>query len=66
MYICICNGITDRDIREAAAAGASTLNDLRRELGVAAGCGCCASCAHAVLCESGARGDASSPILQPA
>ena len=55
MYVCICNGITDRDIRQAAAAGASTLNDLTRELGVAAGCGRCASCAHARL-----------PSLQPA
>ncbi|HEY6864124.1 MAG TPA: (2Fe-2S)-binding protein [Burkholderiales bacterium] len=66
MYICICNGITDRDIRQAAAAGASTLNDLRRELGVGAGCGCCASCAHAVLCESCPAGDVPSPSLQPA
>jgi bacterioferritin-associated ferredoxin len=66
MYVCICNGITDRDIRQAAAAGANTLNDLRRELGVAAGCGRCASCAHAVLCESCGAGDASRPSLQPA
>jgi bacterioferritin-associated ferredoxin len=67
MYICLCNGITDRDIRQAAAAGASTLNDLQRELGVAAGCGRCASCAHAVLCESCAGSDdAPLPSLQPA
>jgi bacterioferritin-associated ferredoxin len=52
MYVCICNGITERDIRQAAAAGANTLHDLRRELGVGAGCGQCASCAHECLREA--------------
>lgn len=66
MYVCICNGITDRDIRRAAADGARTLNDLQRDLGVAAGCGRCASCAHAVLCETCSEGDTHRPSLQPA
>jgi bacterioferritin-associated ferredoxin len=65
MYVCICNGITERDIRQAAADGAQTLNDLRRELGVGAGCGRCASCAHAVLCETCGNTD-SPPALQSA
>ena len=65
MYVCICNGVTDRDIREAASRGASTLKDLRRELGVASDCGKCASCAREVLCE--AKGQAAiSPQLQAA
>lgn len=65
MYVCLCNGITDRDIRQAAAAGAQTLNDLQRDLGVATCCGRCATCAHALLCESG-PGDASRSSLAPA
>jgi bacterioferritin-associated ferredoxin len=52
MYVCICNSVTDRDIREAASRGARTLKDLRRELGVASDCGKCASCATDVLCEA--------------
>jgi bacterioferritin-associated ferredoxin len=52
MYVCICNGVTDGDIREAAARGARTVKDLRRELGVASDCGKCVTCAHEVLCES--------------
>ena len=65
MYVCICKGITDRDIREAAASGARSLKDLRRELGVASDCGKCASCAHEVLRE--ARSEPALPVrLQPA
>jgi bacterioferritin-associated ferredoxin len=56
MYVCICNGVTDRDIHAAASRGARTVKDLRRELGVAADCGKCASCARELLCE--ARRDA--------
>lgn len=49
MYICICNGVTDREIREAAAAGADSLDALREELGVASCCGTCACAAEAIL-----------------
>jgi len=52
MYVCICKGITDRDIREAASSGARSLKDLCRDLGVASDCGKCASCAQEVLCEA--------------
>ena len=52
MYICICKGVTDRDIRAAAAEGCASLRDLKRELGVATECGRCASCAKAVLHEA--------------
>ena len=52
MYVCICNAITDRQIRRAAESGASDLWDLQRELGVAAGCGSCKEMASAILSES--------------
>ncbi|HEY7675006.1 MAG TPA: (2Fe-2S)-binding protein [Burkholderiales bacterium] len=52
MYVCICKGVTDRDIRETVSRGARNLKDLRRELGVASDCGKCASCAQEVLCEA--------------
>jgi bacterioferritin-associated ferredoxin len=28
VYVCICNGVTDRQIREAAAAGCATVAEL--------------------------------------
>lgn len=41
MYICICNGITDKQIRRAIASGAKSVQCLRDELGVASQCGGC-------------------------
>jgi bacterioferritin-associated ferredoxin len=55
MYICLCNGITDRQIVEAAKAGARSPEDLAQGLGVGLGCGHCASCAKALLVETVAR-----------
>lgn len=50
MYVCICQQVTDRDIREAVASeGARSMRDLQRQLGVASTCGCCAPCARDVL-----------------
>ena len=49
MYICICNAVTDRQIRAAVAAGATSIDDLSMQLGVGAGCGCCREAAQEVL-----------------
>lgn len=51
MYICVCNGVNERDIRCAIDAGARTFGDLQRELGVASGCGQCAREAQCLLGE---------------
>jgi len=49
MYVCICNAVTDGDIREAYAEGACTLEALQDELGVATCCGRCEPTAREVL-----------------
>ncbi|HCE41242.1 bacterioferritin-associated ferredoxin [Alloalcanivorax profundimaris] len=49
MYVCLCNGITDSQIREAAENGCDSLRDLRRELGVGSQCAKCARHARQVL-----------------
>jgi bacterioferritin-associated ferredoxin len=51
MYVCVCNAITEREIRQCADLGASSLADLRECLGVASCCGCCADSATEVLNE---------------
>jgi bacterioferritin-associated ferredoxin len=51
MYICLCNAVTDRQIMQAAEAGARSREDLAQHLGVGLGCGRCVSCAEAVLNE---------------
>lgn len=52
MYVCVCQAVTDHQIREAAHSGARTLRDLRRDLGVTRDCGRCASCARSCLNEA--------------
>src|SRR5258706_15385129 len=49
MYVCVCNAVTDKEIRQAIEIGASSLRDLREGLGVANTCGKCASCAKTIL-----------------
>ncbi|MES1942995.1 bacterioferritin-associated ferredoxin [Salinisphaera sp. PC39] len=50
MYVCLCKQVTDGDIRAAVEnEGAASMRDLRRQLGVATCCGCCAPCAREVL-----------------
>ena len=55
MFVCICNAITDRQIQETVAAGASSLSDLQAQLGVATCCGCCGELAASFLTASSAQ-----------
>lgn len=52
MYVCICNGLTDRDFRRAAASGAATVSQAFKVLGEKPQCGRCFSCAREVLAEA--------------
>ena len=52
MYVCICNAITDKQIRKAAKSGIRDLWSLQRKLGVASGCGSCKEMAAEILYES--------------
>ena len=52
MYVCICNAVTDREIRMAVKLGVTSLAELREGLGVGSNCGKCTSCAHVVLREA--------------
>ena len=67
MYVCICNAITDKQIRKAARSGIKSLRDLQRELGVASGCGSCEQTASQILQESRQKPGTAEPVLyQPA
>lgn len=63
MYVCICNAVTDRDIRRAREAGVDSLSELSETLGVAACCGSCAEQAEAILSETQPRNTPSRPRL---
>lgn len=62
MYVCICNGITDREIRDAARAGATDLSDLSAMTGCSTVCGSCGELAMEILHES-RRESFSLPLL---
>jgi bacterioferritin-associated ferredoxin len=41
MFVCICNAVTDKQIRNAARQGIRSLDELGDALGVATCCGTC-------------------------
>ncbi|SMC24920.1 bacterioferritin-associated ferredoxin [Andreprevotia lacus DSM 23236] len=52
MYVCVCNGVTDRDIRKAVGNGVRTFKQLQQATEVATCCGKCAGCAREVMDEA--------------
>lgn len=52
MYVCLCKGITDTQIRAAVQDGASSVRDLRNSLGVASQCGKCGILTRDIMRES--------------
>ncbi len=52
MIVCVCRKVSDRQIRQAVAEGADSLECLQFELGVATQCGRCADCAMRLLSDA--------------
>jgi len=52
MYVCICNAVTDRDIRRAAEEGVETYAQLQACTGCGTCCGCCEADARLLLAEA--------------
>ena len=63
MYVCICNGVTDRAIREAAACGARDLAELTAMTGCGSQCGSCVEVAQQILEEAAGARDFPLPLL---
>ena len=51
MIICLCNRLTEADVREAARRGAATPEAAYASLGCDVQCGCCLDYAQEVLQE---------------
>ncbi|RXR03537.1 (2Fe-2S)-binding protein [Pseudoxanthomonas composti] len=49
MYVCICNGVTDHQIRQAAEEGCRTTSELTMRTGCGATCGSCLEMAGDIL-----------------
>lgn len=52
MYVCLCKGITDTQIKDAINQGACSMRDLRSDLDVATQCGKCARDCKSILLEN--------------
>jgi bacterioferritin-associated ferredoxin len=49
MYICLCNAVTDHDIRREAADGVHSFAELQARTGCSDCCGCCEQEARSTL-----------------
>lgn len=49
MYVCLCQGVTDGQIRDAIYEGCCNYRDVRESLGVGTQCGKCACMAKQVV-----------------
>ena len=58
MYICLCHGITDRQIRRAVEQGCSSLGEVQQQLPVGGCCGRCEPAARELIQELSKREDA--------
>ncbi len=63
MYVCICNGVTDRQIREAADAGCDSVPEMTMRTGAGANCGACLGLVAELIDEARARRALPLPVL---
>ena len=49
MFVCVCNAITEAQVRESVAGGAHTLEALQLETGLGSCCGTCTDVAQSYL-----------------
>ncbi|PQA50866.1 (2Fe-2S)-binding protein [Amnimonas aquatica] len=71
MYVCLCHGVTDRAIRQAARDGVSSFEELQQRTGVSTCCGACREYAEdtwqeALSSDATARVTASAQLWHPA
>jgi bacterioferritin-associated ferredoxin len=66
MYVCICNGVTDRDIRQAVEAGCRSLPELTMRTGAGATCGSCLDLAAQLMEDARGVRDLPLPLLSQA
>ncbi len=52
MYVCVCNAVTERQIRQAISEGALTSGQLRQKLDAERMCGSCDDCLDDYLAEA--------------
>ena len=51
MIVCVCNNVSEKQVRQALASGMTTMAELRTNLDIGTCCGKCAACARKILRE---------------
>jgi bacterioferritin-associated ferredoxin len=51
MYVCVCNAVTEDDVRGCMAGGACTPKEVRAACGMKPGCGSCTKRLYAMVSE---------------
>lgn len=52
MYVCVCNAVTERQIKQAINEGANTTGQLRQKLEAPQQCGSCDDCLEDYLTQA--------------
>lgn len=52
MYVCICNAVTDKEIRQAVCEGSKCLKSLQKKLPVGTQCGSCCCLAKEIIAQT--------------
>lgn len=55
MFVCLCNGVSEKTIRQVVREGASTIEQVGSCTGAGTCCGCCRSEVAAILLTEGDR-----------
>ena len=66
MYVCVCHGVTDSQIRRAAEDGCRDVHELTMRSGAGSNCGSCLDLAAEILAEVHAPALLPLPILRAA
>ncbi|MBM4265745.1 MAG: (2Fe-2S)-binding protein [Deltaproteobacteria bacterium] len=71
MLVCLCQGVSDKEVRQAIARGATTRKQVTRACGAGAGCGGCHESIQDLIqkhaaCERGGEAPPSGPVKSSA
>jgi len=56
MLVCLCRGISDREVREVVARGATTLREVGKACGAGIDCGSCRDLIRTLIASCPSRG----------
>jgi bacterioferritin-associated ferredoxin len=62
MIVCLCAGVSERELAETIAGGATTVREVGRRCGAGTGCGACKPLIRECLARGRAEADVGGPV----